>query len=84
MIEEVRGRLRHPQGVARWTQPPPLAGEGYPEVVAALGTSGVGEADNCTIHLGAYRKRGVHVSAVKAKACIMTARCVFKPLFTLN
>jgi hypothetical protein len=44
MLDQVRGGLGHAPGVARWTQPPPLAGEGHQDVVAALGTSGAGEA----------------------------------------
>jgi hypothetical protein len=40
----MRRGLRHPPGVARRTQPTTLAGEGDQEVMAALRTSGPGEA----------------------------------------
>jgi len=43
MINQVRGRLGHAPGVAGRAKGAPLTGEGYQEVVAALGTSGACE-----------------------------------------
>lgn len=40
MIDQMRCVLRHPPGVARRTQPAPLAREGDQEVMAAVRTSG--------------------------------------------
>jgi hypothetical protein len=43
VVEQVRGGLRHPSGIAGWTQSASLAREGHEEIVVALGTSGAGE-----------------------------------------
>jgi len=44
VIDQVRRGLRHASGVARGAQPAPLAREGDQEVMAAVRTSGPGEA----------------------------------------
>jgi hypothetical protein len=43
VIDQVRGRLRHPPGIAGGTDTTPLAGEGDQEVVPAFWTPGTGK-----------------------------------------